>query len=115
MRVGPWKAHFAVQEGGINTAVRHAPAWPLVINLHADPYEKAALESEMYLRWYAENTMWIFVPIQQKIKQFLATIDDYPFHEGSSLSASNINYNSLKAAGALKRLEELEQYTPSRN
>lgn len=115
VRTGPWKAHFALQTGGINTAVRQAPAWPLVINLHADPYEKAALESEMYLRWYAENTMWIFVPIQQKIKQFLSTLADYPFQEGSSLSASNINYTTLKAAGALKRLQELEEYVPSRN
>jgi arylsulfatase len=115
VRWGPWKAHFALQTGGINTAVRQAPAWPLVINLHADPYEKAAQESEMYLRWYAENTMWIFVPIQQKIQAFLATIPDYPFQEGSSLSASNINYTSLRAAGALKRLEEIENYTPARN
>jgi arylsulfatase len=115
VRTGPWKAHFAVQEGGINTAVRHAPAWPLVINLHADPYEKAALESEMYLRWYAENTMWIFVPIQQKIKGFLSTISDYPFQEGSSLSASNINYTTLKAAGALKRLQEIEAFSSTRN
>ncbi len=28
--------------------------WP-VINLRADPYEKAPDESGMYIRWYAEN------------------------------------------------------------
>lgn len=115
VRTGPWKAHFAVQTGGINTAVRQAPAWPLVVNLHADPYEKAVHESEMYLRWYAENTMWIFVPVQKKIQEFLATIPDYPFYEGSSLSASDIGYRSMKAQGALKRLKELEKITPVRN
>ena len=116
VRVQDWKAHFAVQSGGINTAVRQAPAWPLVINLKADPYEKAAHESEMYLRWYAENTMWIFVPIQQKIAEFLGTIEDYPFQEGSSLSASGINYTSLKAASILRRLEEAQTIiAPVRN
>ena len=115
VRVQDWKAHFAIQTGGINTAVRQAPAWPLVVNLKADPYEKAVHESEMYLEWYAKNTMWIFVPIQQKIKQFLATIDKYPFQEGSSLSADGINYRSLKAAGAFKRLKELENINLPRN
>lgn len=115
VRWGDWKAHFAVQSGGINTAIRQAPAWPLVINLKADPYEKAAHESEMYLRWYAENTMWIFVPIQQEIQKFLGTIQAYPFQEGSSLSASGINYQSLKGQAAMKRLTELEALTPARN
>jgi len=114
-RVGDFKAHFAVLQGGINTAVRQAPAWPLVVNLLADPYEKGAVESEMYLRWYAENTMWTFVPIQAKIREFLMTLGDYPFQEGSSLSASGINYTSLKAAQILKQLEENKVLIPARN
>ena len=32
----------------------------------------------------------------------------YPFQEGSSLNAAGINYNTLKAAAALERLNELE-------
>jgi arylsulfatase len=115
VRVGDFKAHFAIQTGGINTAIRQAPAWPLVINLKADPYERAALESEMYLRWYAENTMWFFVPVQVRVKEFLSTISQYPFQAGASLSASGINYRSLQAAGALKRLQELESLSPPRN
>jgi len=105
VRWNDWKAHFATLHGGINTAIRQTPAWPLIINLKADPYEKAAHESEMYLRWYADN-MWLFVPIQAKIKEFLSTIPDYPFQEGSSLSASGINYRSLKAMKILKELEK---------
>jgi hypothetical protein len=31
-----------------------------------------------YLRWYADN-MWLFVPVQSVIKEFLGSIDDYPF------------------------------------
>jgi arylsulfatase len=48
------------------------------------------------------------VPAQGFIKKFLATISEFPFQEGSSLNAAGINYNSLKAATALKRLQELE-------
>lgn len=115
VRVGDFKAHFAVQSGGINTAIRLSIQWPLVVHLKSDPYEKAAMESEMYLRWYAENTMWTFVPIQQKIGSFLKTIPEFPFQEGSSLSASGINYNSLKAAQIVKQLEEKQMIVPTRN
>ena len=51
---------------------------------------------------------WLFVPVQQKLKGFMSTISQYPFQEGSSLNAANINYMTLKAMGALKRLQELE-------
>lgn len=65
-------------------------------------------EAEMgYLRWYADN-MWIFVPIQTVIKEFLATIPDYPFQEGSSLNAAGINYGTLKQMKAMERLQEIE-------
>jgi arylsulfatase len=61
----------------------------------------------MYMRWYADN-IWLFVPVQNQIKRFLMTLPEYPFQQGGSLSAGNINYNSLKAAAALKRLQEIE-------
>ena len=106
VRWGDFKAHFATQTGAINTAIRSEPAWPLVINLKADPYEKAALESEFYVDWYAKNTMWTFVPIQQKVQEFLASLEGYPFQEGSSLSAAGINYNSLKFQKVLKDMDK---------
>ena len=105
VRVNDWKAHFAVLEGAINEAERSVPAWPLVVNLKADPYEKAWEESGMYLRWYAENTMWTFVPVQQFIKGFFDTFDDYPYQAGSSLTASNLSYNTLRNAELMQRLE----------
>ena len=64
-----------------------------------------------YLRWYADN-MWLFVPIQAKLKEFFVTLPQYPFQEGSSLNAAGINYNSLKAMKALKMLEKLEENFP---
>jgi hypothetical protein len=53
--------------------------------------------------------MWLFVPLQATINDFLSTIPDYPFQMGSSLSASGINYDLFRKAGAIKQLEGLKQ------
>ena len=110
-----WKVHFAIIEGNIATGERIVTNWPLIINLHADPYEEMHMEGEMgYLRWYADN-MWLFVPIQDQLKRFFVTLPDYPFQEGSSLSAGNINYGTLKAMKAMNMLKELEERFPVSN
>jgi arylsulfatase len=111
VRWNDWKVHFATFEGDIATGVREVSNWPLLINLRADPYEEMWEESSMYIRWYADN-MWLFVPIQAKLKEFFVTLPQYPFQEGSSLNAAGINYNSLKAMKALKVLEKLEENFP---
>jgi arylsulfatase len=71
-------------------------------------------ESQMYLRWYADN-MWLFIPVGRKVKEFLVTIPQYPFAEGAGMQPSNINYMTLKAAEALKRLTAIEQEPPNPN
>jgi arylsulfatase len=111
VRWNDWKASFAVVSGNIATGVREAPGWPILTNLRADPYETMHHESEMYIRWYADN-MWLFVPVQAKLQEFLASLGQYPFQEGSSLSASGINYRSLKAFKALQMLDELSKGMP---
>lgn len=112
VRYQDWKIHFATLSGGINTATREVPAWPLVINLRADPYQKGALESGMYLKWYAENTMWTFVPVQMEVMKFLKTIPEYPFQKGSSLSMGDISYKTFEVKEALERLQNLEAHGP---
>lgn len=114
VRWNDWKVHFAVTNGNIATAVRDVPGWPVIVNLRADPYEKAPHESGLYLRWYADN-IWLFVPVQQKLGAFLKTLPEYPFQQGSSLNAAGINYDSLKAMQAMKRLKELESLAPPYN
>jgi arylsulfatase len=112
IRWNDWKVHFASIQGNIATGERIVTNWPLIVNLRADPYEEMHEEGEMgYLRWYGDN-MWLFVPVQEELKKFFMTISDYPFQEGSSLSAGNINYNTLKAMKAMKMLDELEQRFP---
>ena len=114
VRWNDWKVNFAGVDGNIATGVRKVTGWPLIVNLRADPYEKMPFESALYTRWYADN-IWLFVPVQQEVKNFLVTIPEFPFQEGSSLNAAGINYQTLKAVGALKRLQELEGLTPPSN
>jgi arylsulfatase len=110
VRWADWKVNFTEVQGNIASGSRTATNWPLIVNLRADPYEQTPTEAEMgYLRWYADN-MWLFVPVQQKIREFLQTIPAFPFQQGGSLNAASINYQSLRAAEALKRLEDLETF-----
>lgn len=88
VRYRNWKLHFAYNEGAINEAFRVTPAWPLVINLRADPFE-VSWEASMYTRWYAEN-MWLFVPAQAYVGQFLNTFKEFPPVQGSSLSVDKV-------------------------
>ena len=54
------------------------------------------------------------MPIQQKIKAFFVEFEQYPSQAGSSLNASSINYPTLRAMEAVKRLQQLEGITPPR-
>ena len=114
IRWNDWKVSFALEQGNIATATRDVTGWPEIVNLRADPYEKAPRESGMYIRWYADN-IWLFVPVQKKLKEFLVTLPEYPFQQGSSLNAANINYNSLQAMQAMKRLHQLESLSAPTN
>jgi arylsulfatase A-like enzyme len=106
IRWNDWKANFAGVDGNIITGNRKVTSWPLLVNLRADPYERMPFDSGMYLRWMGDN-MWLFIPIGQKVREFLGTIPQYPFQEGSGNNPANINYMTLKAMQALKQLESL--------
>ena len=111
VRYEDWKISFAVTNGNIATGVREITGWPMIVNLRADPFEKAPHEAEMgYLRWYADN-MWLFVPVQGVIKEFLGSIEGYPFQTGASLNAAGINYNTLRAAEIMNRIEKMEGFS----
>jgi arylsulfatase len=88
VRYNNWKLHFTYMEGSINEAFRKTPAWPLVINLRADPFE-VSWKAAMYTRWYADN-MWLFVPAQAYVGDFLKTFIEFPPVMGSSLSVDNV-------------------------
>ncbi|WGF90409.1 arylsulfatase [Marinivivus vitaminiproducens] len=113
VRVGPWKTNFALLNGNIAQATRDIPAWPMVVNLKADPYERMWEESEMYLRWYAENTMWTFVPVQQVVKEFFASIPGYPYQASKSMTVSSLGYQTLRNQELIQRLESVEGDLPA--
>jgi arylsulfatase len=87
--------------------VRDVPGWPRSSTCALTLTEKAPRESGLYLRWYADN-IWLFVPVQEKLKAFLSTLPEFPFQQGSSLNAAGINYNSIQAMQAMQRLKQLE-------
>ena len=95
LRVDDWKVHFALLEGGINTAYRKTPSWPVVVNLRMDPFERTPFESQMYLRWMADQ-MWTFVPAQGFVQQFLTTFKEFPQRQP---------VGSLSVDAVLKQLE----------
>ena len=51
--------------------------FPQLIDLKGDPYERAPHDSEDYNHWMAER-MFVLVPAQTKIKEFLMSFKDFP-------------------------------------
>lgn len=65
-----------------------------------------------YLRWYADN-LWLFVPMQEKLKDFFVTIPQHPFQERASLTAGGINYDSLETMKAMDMSRGLGERFPT--
>ncbi|WP_115461464.1 arylsulfatase [Winogradskyella aurantiaca] len=88
LRYNNWKVHFAIMEGAINEAYRKVPSWPIVINLRADPFE-VSWKSALYTKWYGDN-MWLFVPAQAYVANFLKTFEEFPPVQGGSLGIDKV-------------------------
>jgi arylsulfatase A-like enzyme len=80
LRYVRWKAVFMEQrEEGLNvwreplTALRV----PILFDLHADPFERANIESGAYERWFIDRA-FLLVPAQAVVVQFLATFQEFP-------------------------------------
>lgn len=79
-RYDKWKIHFKIQEHhGMESWRREYTTMrmPLVVDIRADPFERAYHESSDFDRWMAER-MFVFVPAQAKVAEFLATFKDFP-------------------------------------
>jgi Chaperone of endosialidase len=64
-------------EGNLFSGKRTSANVPLVVNLRADPFERAPFESDMYLRWHADK-LWTLVPAQIIAGKFIGSFKDYP-------------------------------------
>ncbi|MCY1419892.1 hypothetical protein D9M71_354940 [compost metagenome] len=100
-----WKVTFAQMDGDFSTSARKVTNVPELTNLLADPFQTARKESPLARRWAADQ-LWLFVPIQAKVKQFLGTLPQYPFQEGTSFGVGNINYQSLAVKKAMMGLQQ---------
>ncbi len=109
VRWNDWKVHFNIQIGPRNPfkgSHMVTPYLPMIFNLRADPFERAQLDSGAWEN-FAMDQLWLFVPMQEIVRDFLITIPEYPFQMGSSLSAAGINYDLFRRADAMKRLKEM--------
>ena len=79
VRWNDWKVHFAVTNGNIASATREVPGWPVIVNLRADPYEKAPHESGLYFSPGRRITSGSSSRFRKSSKRFLTTLPEYPF------------------------------------
>jgi arylsulfatase len=99
--VGPRREVFYFSDDGDLTALRYndwkvifmeqrveatLQAWaepfvplrvPLIFNLRRDPYERSQITSNTYYDWLIDR-VYLLVPAQDYVAQFLATFKDYP-------------------------------------
>jgi arylsulfatase len=97
VRYKQWKLHFTIMEGSINEAYRKSPSWPLVTSLRQDPFEVTP-DAALYTRWHGDQ-MWMFVPAQAYVTQFLKTFIEYPPSQAvGSLSVEKVLQKMQQAA-----------------
>jgi arylsulfatase len=80
LRYNQWKIVFAEQRGH-SLNVWQEPFVPLrlpkLFNLRSDPFETADHEGMDYMRWRVEH-LFLMVPAQQYVGQFLTTFKEFP-------------------------------------
>ena len=80
LRFNQWKVVFAEQRAH-GMEVWQEPFVPLrfpkLFNLRSDPFETADHESMDYGRWRAEH-LFMVVPAQAFVRQFLSTFQEFP-------------------------------------
>lgn len=72
---------------------------PKIFNLRADPYERADITSNTYYDWLFDH-VYLLVPAQDYVGQFLATFRDYPQRQ----KAASFNLDEVMA-----KLKEAKQ------
>jgi arylsulfatase A-like enzyme len=79
-RYDRWKIHFKIQENhGFRSWEREYTTVrvPLLMDLRADPYERAYHEGSDYEHWLVDH-MFVFTPVQAFVGEFLMTFKEYP-------------------------------------
>ena len=77
LRLGQWKALRTGEKGLVFGESRCRIANTLLFNLRRDPFEKAQHSSNTYNDWFIDR-VFVPVPMQQYVAQFLQTFVEYP-------------------------------------
>jgi arylsulfatase A-like enzyme len=103
LRVGNWKVHFLEQRAA-GLAVWQEPfirlRFPKLFNLRSDPFERADVDATLYYGKWAADRMFMLVPAQAIVGQFLKTFEAFPPRQKPS---------SFSIDEALERARQNEQ------
>jgi arylsulfatase A-like enzyme len=81
VRVAQWKVTFAEQRAA-GMAVWQEPfinlRFPKLFNLRSDPFERADVDATVYYAKWAADRMFMLVPAQALVAQFLKTFEQFP-------------------------------------
>jgi arylsulfatase len=102
LRFDQWKLVFAEQRGH-SLNVWQEPFVPLrlpkLFNLRSDPFETADHEGMDYMRWRVEH-LFLLVPAQQYVGQFLATFKEFPPSQKPGSFSIDAALEKLQQGGA---------------
>ena len=96
LRYDNWKIVFMEQRAGGQLLLWANPftnlRLPKIFNLRTDPYERADVTSNTYYDWIFDH-VYLLVPAQDYVGQFLATFRDYPQRQ----KAASFNLDEVMA------------------
>ena len=102
IRVDQWKMVFAETRGkGVDVWREpfHPMRFPKLFNLRSDPFEDAEDSTLYYDKWTADR-MFLMVPAQELVGQWLATLKEFPIRQRpSSFSVDEIVQQLMPKAG----------------
>lgn len=93
LRYDKWKIHFKIQKAHGMDVWREeftSMRMPLIMDLRADPFERAFFESSYFDHWMI-NRVFLLVPAQQVVSNFLETFKEFPQRQKiGSFSLDNV-------------------------
>jgi hypothetical protein len=93
-RYGDWKVTFATKDSWWADVAKPRTV-PLVVNLRQDQFEVTP-DSKLFERWYADK-LWIMVPAQAIVGQFLMTFKELPQRQKSATASIQQVLDQMKA------------------
>jgi arylsulfatase A-like enzyme len=81
LRVNQWKVHF-IEQRAHGLEIWQDPFVPLrlpkLFNLRSDPFERGDTDATMYYGQWVADRLFMFVPAQAIVGQFLKTFEEFP-------------------------------------